>query len=143
MATQLCASHPSLKVSLCNTRSFASLSKVVVQLAPSFLGIPPASKKGRALRVLARGAMIVTGWEYNSFNNWQKVEGFKWLEFSSADHIIPHELSLHAAVTAQEVNLPLPYLDPVSSYLPNLMRLSCFRSEESIKSGKAIAFCLS
>jgi len=106
VSTQLAASHSSLRFSLCNSRSMASLTKVVVAIAPSFLGIPPASKKGRALRVLAQAAMLASGWEFDSFGNWGKVQGFKWVEFSGADHIIPHELSLHAAIAAQEKKQP-------------------------------------
>ena len=36
-------------------------------------------------------------------DNWDKATGFKWIEFSGADHIIPYELSLHHCLNGKEV----------------------------------------
>jgi len=102
VSAEMAAAHPHLRVSVCNSRSFSKLSSVVVLLAPSFLGIPAASRKGRALRVLARVSMAVSGWEFDTAKNWSHVQGFKWVEFSRADHIIPHEISLHAVLVEGE-----------------------------------------
>jgi len=98
----MAAGHPHLKVSVCNSRSFCKLSSVVVLLAPSFIGVPAASRKGRALRVLARVCMALSGWELDTGRNWGHVQGFKWVEFNRADHIIPHEISLHAKLVEEE-----------------------------------------
>ena len=100
IATRLAAAQPGWPVAVCNSRSFATLSSLAVELAPAFFGLPPAGAKARWMRWIARAGLGASGWEYDSARAWARVRGFKWIEVSKADHIIPHQHSLHAAVTA-------------------------------------------
>jgi len=103
IAAKLAAQHTSsLPISLCSSRSFASLVNVAVQLAPGFFGLATTSPKARVLRKVAWGALQLSGWEYDSVSNWHKISGFKWIEYASTDHIIPYDLSLHSVVHAQQ-----------------------------------------
>jgi len=102
IATHLAATKPALPVSLCNSRSFSYLSSVAVHLSPHFLGIPPGTAKAKYLRMGARAFLWLAGWEYRSLDNWGKAPGFKWIEYSGADHIIPYEHSLHYCLTGKQ-----------------------------------------
>jgi len=44
-----------------------------------------------------------SGWQHHSVANFYKVKGKKWLEFSSADHIIPLNISLPEAIRARHL----------------------------------------
>lgn len=95
IATHLAANKPSIPVCLCNSRSFGYLSAVAVHLAPHFVGVQPGTPKAKYLRMVARAGLWLAGWEYRSVDNWARASGFKWIEYSGADHIIPYEHSLH------------------------------------------------
>ena len=101
IATHLAANQPALPVCLCNSRSFGYLSAVAVHLAPMFVGVPPGTPKAKYLRWVARAGLCLSGWEYRSLDNWARVQGFKWLEYSASDHIIPFEHSLFQCLAAQ------------------------------------------
>ncbi|EKX44858.1 hypothetical protein GUITHDRAFT_139471 [Guillardia theta CCMP2712] len=100
IATKLAANFTTGPLTLCSSRSFASLVEVAVHLSPNYLGFHPSSWKARWLKKVARALLHAAGWEFNSVSNWHKVKGFKWIEYSGSDHIIPYDLSLHAALMA-------------------------------------------
>lgn len=111
IATKLAAQRPDLPFILCNSRSFASLAAVAVRLTPHFLGVLPTSTKGKLLQWLTRALLLTSGWELNSLRHWPRVPGFKWVEYSIGDHIIPADLALRAALQAPDAVSPPPERD--------------------------------
>ena len=103
VAAQLLASQSKLPLALCCTRTFAYMSCIAGQLAPLFLAVDPDSFKATLLTKFTSGLVIASGWQHRSLSNFHKVRGRKWLEFCTADHIIPTDLSLPAAVRAQHI----------------------------------------
>ena len=102
VAAQLLARHASLHSALCCSRTFAYMSCIAAQLAPLFLGVEPTSCKAKLLMKVTNGLVIVSGWQHRSAVNFRRVKGNKWLEYSSADEIIPLSLSLPAALRARQ-----------------------------------------
>mmetsp|Transcript_17664 Transcript_17664/g.42577 ORF Transcript_17664/g.42577 Transcript_17664/m.42577 type:complete len:404 (+) Transcript_17664:3-1214(+) len=82
------------EVGVCSARSFSSLSATVEVHAAAFLGLPSDSRLGKFIRDAARFLVVASGWELLAVPAWRKVTGFKWLEFSRDDHIIPPSISL-------------------------------------------------
>jgi pimeloyl-ACP methyl ester carboxylesterase len=93
---------------LCSSRSFASLRRLAVNLAPTFAGAEDGSARARWMRAAARALLAASGWEFDAVRDWDRAAGFKWLEYSRADHIIPHTHSLHAALLARPAPAPAP-----------------------------------
>ena len=86
-------------VCVCNSRSFCSLSAVVQALAPLFFGLDGKSWLSAALRQVGYVLVHVTGWELDSTSAWSALTGFKWIEYSGGDHIIPPPVQLFTALS--------------------------------------------
>ena len=98
IAAKFLAGKRHLQMAMCSSRSFAYMSQIAGQLAPLFLGVEQASRKGRFLTRLTGGLVVLSGWQHRCLDDFHKIGGNKWLEFSTADHIISIDLSLAAAV---------------------------------------------
>ena len=103
IAAEFLARRRHLKMAMCSSRSFAYMSGIAGHLAPLFLGVEQASRRGRFLMHLTGGLVMCSGWQHRSLDNFHRISGSKWIEFSTADHIIPTEMSLAAAVRGRHV----------------------------------------
>lgn len=103
VAAKFLAAHPQLPIALCCSRSFAYMSSIAGHLAPLFLSVEPTSCKASCLSSFTCGLVYWCGWQHCSVANFHRAKGRKWLEYSTADHIIPLEISLPAAIRARHL----------------------------------------
>jgi pimeloyl-ACP methyl ester carboxylesterase len=61
------------RVALCNSRSFAALAPVAMEIAPAFLGLNPGDKRAVYLRHATRALFTLSGMEFNCVAAWRKV----------------------------------------------------------------------
>lgn len=113
----LSAIHPD--VNLCNERSFACLTKVVVCLFRGLLQISPNTlipsglslkenaklRTKKALPGIVSWLMTCMGWDYLASDGWLANRGHKWIFYHPEDTIIPLEASMYAAVSSVEHNV--------------------------------------
>jgi hypothetical protein len=87
IASEVACRHP--KVNFCSDRSFSSLSQQVKMM---FGG----GVFGRAMSSLVK----YVGWEFSTFQNLEKIKGYKWIIYHPCDKVIPLGARLVDALSA-------------------------------------------
>lgn len=86
IASEVIKLHP--MVNFCSDRSFYLLSELVRLLFKNRIF------GGRLIGFFLSRIIIMAGWEYNVFENWNKIEGHKWVITHPHDPIIPKGIRL-------------------------------------------------
>lgn len=101
IAAEVAALHPD--VNYCNDRSFSSLAKEVEM------------KLGRILGPILSRILTCLGWVYQAYENWEKINGRKWIVYHNNDGMIPLGARFHELVAPQAKKIKLDEMGDTGS----------------------------